>query len=63
MLSEQGDIVVIDAAPSGDEAIQQIKNLQPVELALAHNTKIVISTGSALVDVIGDMTGVVPSMK
>jgi DNA-binding NarL/FixJ family response regulator len=33
MLSEQGDIVVIGAAPSGNEAIQQIKNLQP-EVAL-----------------------------
>jgi DNA-binding NarL/FixJ family response regulator len=33
MLSEQGDIVVIGAAPSGNEALEQIKKLRP-EVAL-----------------------------
>ena len=33
MLSEEGDIVVTGTAPSGDEAVQQIKNLHP-EVAL-----------------------------
>jgi regulator of protease activity HflC (stomatin/prohibitin superfamily) len=42
---------------------QLLRKLQAVESALAHNTKIVIPTGSELVNVIGDMAGVVPLMK
>jgi hypothetical protein len=37
--------------------------LQAVESALENNAKIVIPTGSELVNIIGDMAGVVPFNK
>jgi regulator of protease activity HflC (stomatin/prohibitin superfamily) len=42
---------------------QLLRKLQALESALANNTKIVIPAGSELVNVIGDMAGVVPLMK
>ncbi|RQW04548.1 hypothetical protein EH223_07170 [candidate division KSB1 bacterium] len=39
---------------------QLLRKLQALESALEKNTKIVILTGSELVNIIGDMAGVVP---
>ena len=42
---------------------QLLRKLQALELSLEKNTKIVIPTGSELVNIIGDMAGVVPLNK
>ena len=42
---------------------QLLRKLQAVESALAKNAKVVIPTGSELVNIIGDMAGVVPLNK
>ena len=39
---------------------QMLRKLQTLETSLANNAKIVIPTGSELVNIIGDMAGVVP---
>jgi len=39
---------------------QMLRKLQTLEVSLANNAKIVIPTGSELVNIIGDMAGVVP---
>ncbi|OFY47234.1 MAG: hypothetical protein A2Y87_04080 [Bacteroidetes bacterium RBG_13_46_8] len=42
---------------------QILRKLQALETSLANNSKIVVPTGSDLVNVIGDMAGVVPMSK
>ena len=42
---------------------QLLRKLQTVEAALENNTKIVVPVGSELVNVIGEMAGVVPLNK
>jgi len=42
---------------------QLLRKLQALELSLEKNTKIVIPTGSELVNIIGDMAGIVPLNK
>ena len=39
---------------------QLMKKLETLESSLSKNTKIVIPTGSELVNIIGDMAGIVP---
>lgn len=42
---------------------QLLRKLQAVESALENNTKIVIPTGSELVNIVGEMAGVMPIKK
>jgi hypothetical protein len=42
---------------------QLLRKLQALESALENNAKIVIPTGSELVNIIGEMAGVVPLNK
>jgi regulator of protease activity HflC (stomatin/prohibitin superfamily) len=42
---------------------QLLRNLQALESRLEINTKIVVSTGSELANIMGDMAGVVPLNK
>ena len=42
---------------------QLLRKLQALESALAKNAKIVIPAGSELVNIIGDMAGVIPLNK
>ncbi len=42
---------------------QMLRKLEAVETSLGNNAKIVIPTGSELVNIIGDMAGVVPLIK
>jgi regulator of protease activity HflC (stomatin/prohibitin superfamily) len=42
---------------------QLLRKLQALEIALGNNAKIVVPTGSDLVNIIGDMAGVVPLLR
>ena len=42
---------------------QMLRKLEALEASLANNTKIVIPTGSELVNIIGDMAGIIPRNK
>jgi len=42
---------------------QLLRKLQAMETALEHNAKIVVPAGADLVNVIGEMAGIVPLVK